>query len=292
MLTELYVLHTEILDPGHVYPPNTGLDLLELTNQFIKLKSIMKVIFNHRTIFLQKVKLSLYSVLMLFVLCSTPTVLQAQTKVALPAVGTHVLLGHMAGVNIEVMVQSPSAEKTPLQVACVFEYTENDIFTPPALPLEANGMVHLDKGLNGVITELRKNGQFTGYAFETLLIDVPDGTIAPQKLLLIGLGDRLKFDPEMMKTVGAIGMREALRLGVTSYAHASDLKDGGVDSPTALIAENVLKGAINAYHTQVYLKSKGMSAFKPVKKITLLAGQPFYQVTGEALKKIIDPNDH
>ncbi|MDN5288380.1 MAG: Cytosol aminopeptidase family, N-terminal domain [Mucilaginibacter sp.] len=252
----------------------------------------MKAVINHQTTFLQKIKLPLYSVFILFAVCSTPAVLQAQTKAALPAVGTHVLLGHMDGIDIEVMVQSPSAEKTSLHVACVFEYTENDIFTPPALPLEANGMVHLDKGLNGIITELRKNGQFAGHSFETLLIDVPNGPIAPQKLLLIGLGDRRKFDPEMMKTVGAIGMREALRLGVDSYAHASDLKDGGVDSPTALIAGNVLKGAIDAYRTQVYLKSKGMSSFKPLKKITLLAGQPFYQVTGKALKKVIDLNGH
>lgn len=245
----------------------------------------MKATTKHRTTVLKKIKLHLYSVLMLFAVCSIPAELLAQGKAALPAIGTHTILGYMHGIGIEVMVQSPSAEKTPLQIACVFEYTENDIFTPPALPLEANGMVHLDKGLNGIITELRKSGQFAGHAFETLLINVPNGTIAPQKLLLIGLGDRQKFDPEIMKTVGAIGMREALRLGVTSYAHASDLKDGGVDSPTGLIAENVLKGAINAYRTQVYLKSKGMSAFKPIKKVTLLAGQPFYQITSDALKK-------
>src|SRR6202000_1395468 len=101
-------------------------------------------------------------------------------------------------------------------------------------------------GLNGIITALRESGRFTGYAFETLLIDVPNGTISPKKLLLIGLGDRRKFDPEIMITVGAIEMREALRLGVDSYAHASDLKDGGVDSPTALVAGNVFKVAINA----------------------------------------------
>ncbi|WP_091150756.1 M17 family peptidase N-terminal domain-containing protein [Mucilaginibacter pineti] len=252
----------------------------------------MKAIINRQTTLLKKIKLYLYSVFILFAMCSMPAVAFAQTKAVLPAVGTHIILGNMDGIGIAVTVQSPSAEKTPLQIACVFEYTENDIFTPPALPLEANGMAHLDKGLNGMITELRKSGQFAGHAFETLLIDIPNGTIVPQKLLLIGLGDRKKFDPEMMKTVGAIGMREALRLGVTSYAHASDLKDGGVDSPTALIAENVLKGAMGAYHTQIYLKGKGMSAFKPMKKITLLAGPPFYQITGDALKKVIDPNVH
>lgn len=226
--------------------------------------------------------ISLQTKILAIILFSASSALQAQTT-ALPAVGTHAIQGTSNGIALEVMVQSPSAEQTPLQVACVFEYTENDIFSPPALPAAANGMVHLDKGLNGIITELRKSGKFTGHAFETLLIEVPAGTIAAQKLLLIGLGDRNKFDPAMMTTVGATGMREALRLGVTSYAHGSDLKDAGIDSPTALIAANVLKGAIAAYRTQQYLQSKGMAKFKPIKKITLLAGPPFYQVTADAV---------
>jgi hypothetical protein len=248
----------------------------------------MKTITNYPAAILKKRTLYLSCVLILFTLSLTPVVSWAQNKAALPTVGTHAIMGNIDGIDIEVTVQSPSAQKTPLQIACVFEYTENDIFTPPALPMEVNGMVHLDKGLNGIITQLRKSGQFAGHAFETLLINVPNGTIAPQKLLLIGLGDRQKFEPEMMKTVGAIGMREALRLGVVSYAHASDLKDAGVDSPTALVAGNVLKGAIAAYRTQAYLKSKNMASYQPVKKITFLAGQPFYQITGDALKNVTD----
>jgi hypothetical protein len=247
----------------------------------------MKTSANQQTQLYKSIKLNLLSIFILLAVSLVPTALRAQVTAALPIVGTHALLGTIDGVNIEAMVQSPSAQKTALQVACVFEYTPNDIYAPPALPLAANGMAHLDRGLNGIITTLRKSGGFTGHAFETLLIDVPNGTIAPQKLLLIGLGDRAKFDPEMMKTVGAIGMREALRLGVDSYSHASDLKDGGVDSPTALVAQNVLKGAIDAYRTQVALKSKQMAVFTPIKKITFLAGQPFYQITGDALKVVI-----
>lgn len=245
----------------------------------------MKTSANQQLQLYKTLKLHVLSVFILLALI--PAALRAQVAPALPVVGTHVTLGNIDGINIEAMVQSPSAQKTPLQVACVFEYTPNDIYMPPALPLAANGMAHLDQGLNGIITTLRKSGEFTGHAFETLLIDVPNGTIAPQKLLLIGLGDRAKFDPEIMKTVGAIGMREALRLGVDNYSHASDLKDGGVDSPTATVAQNVLKGAIAAYRTQVELKSKKMSAFKPMKQITFLAGQPFYQITGDALKAVI-----
>jgi hypothetical protein len=186
------------------------------------------------------------------------------------------------------MVQGPSTEATPLQIACVFEYTEGDIFnSPPALPAAVNGMVHLDHDLKGIITELRKNGKFLGHAFETLLITPPVGLISPKQVLLIGLGDRNKFSPDLMTAIGAVAMREALKLGVNSYAFASDLKDAGIDSPTALVAANVVKGSFEAYRTQAYLKSKKMAAYKPLAKITLLAGPTFYSVAGEGIKEAI-----
>jgi hypothetical protein len=87
-----------------------------------------------------------------------------------------------------------------------------------------------------------------------------------------------------MYTVGAIGMREALRLGVSAYSHASDIKDAGIDSPTAEVAENVIKGAFDAYNTQLHLKEKKMSVFKPVLKLTLLSGPAFYAPSSEAVK--------
>ncbi|MFT3825141.1 MAG: M17 family peptidase N-terminal domain-containing protein [Chitinophagaceae bacterium] len=223
----------------------------------------------------------------LFFLLMITTVQAQQTEKLLPKVGTASIAGVIDGISIEAKVQSPSAQATPLQIACVFEYTENDLTNPPALPANLNGMLHLDEALHGIITDLRKNGKFSGHAFETLLITPPPGTIPAKQLLLVGLGDRNKFTPDVMTTVGSIGMREALRLGVSSYSHASDLKDAGIESPTALVAGNVLKGAVSAYRTQVYLKGKKMASFKPLTKITLLAGPAFYEVSGEALKEAI-----
>jgi hypothetical protein len=163
------------------------------------------------------------------------------------AVGTEAQVGQRDGLTVSVKVQGPSMQQTPLQVACVFEYVEGDIFTsPPALPAAANGMVHLDQALRGLVTDLRKSGKFAGHALETVLITPPKGAIAAKRLLLIGLGDRKTFTPAFMQQVGAVGMREALRLGVTSYSHASDLKDGGVASPTSNVADAVLTGAFDA----------------------------------------------
>lgn len=222
------------------------------------------------------------------VFITTPQVYSAQTIVQTTPANTSKIWGKVDGIAIEGMVQGPSTEIAPLQIACVFEYTEGDIFnSPPALPAAVNGMVHLDKSLNGIITELRKSGKFAGHSLETLLITPPPGTIGAKKLLLIGLGDRNKFTPELMQQVASVGMEEALRLGVTKYAFATDLKDAGIDSPTAAVAGYGVTGAINAYRTQAYLKSKKMSAFKPIEKITLLAGPSFFTTAGEGITEAI-----
>jgi hypothetical protein len=211
------------------------------------------------------------------------------TATAQPAKqGTSVIWGKIDGVAIEGMVQGPSTEATPLQVACVFEYMDGDIFkSPSALPPATNGMLHLDQALNGIITDIRKTGKFTGHAFETLLITPPPGAILAKRQLLIGLGDRTKFTPELMITISSVAMREALRLGVSSYAFASDLKDGGIDSPTGLVAEYEIKGTFDAYRTQAWLKSEKIASYTPLTKVTMLAGQAYLSTAGEGIKMAI-----
>jgi hypothetical protein len=148
-------------------------------------------------------------------------------------------------------------------------------------------LVHLDQALGGLITELRKTGKFAGHTLETLLITPPPGRISAKKLLLIGLGDRNKFTPELILSVAGVGMQEALRLGVTQYAFATDLKDAGIDSPTALVAGYGVTGAVAAYRTQALLKTRGMAAFKPMVKVTLLAGPSFFTVAGKGIRDAI-----
>jgi len=204
------------------------------------------------------------------------------------AIGTAKVWGTVDGIAIEGVVQGPSAQVSDLQVACVFEYTEGDIFnTPPALPPALNGLVHLDQDMKGLLTEIRKSGKFLGRTNETLLISPPKGTIGGKQLLLIGLGDRHKFTPELMVGVGSVALREALRLEVSNFSFASDLKDAGIDSPTALVAGNVVKGIFEAYRTQIWLKEKQMASIKPITKVILLAGPAFFTTAGEGIQAAI-----
>ena len=91
----------------------------------------------------------------------------------------------------------------------------------------------------------------------------------------------------MMRMIGVTGMREALRLGVTSYSHASDLKDAGISSPTAEVAGYVIQGAIEAYRTQMYLKKQNASDALTVTKISLLTGPAYFEDSKEGIKKVI-----
>ena len=234
------------------------------------------------------------SVLLIALATVPPTVLAAAPAAVGTKVGTEAKVGQLDGLTVVVKVQGPSTQETPLQVACLFEYVEGDIFkAPPALPAAVNGMVHLDQALHGLVTDLRKSGKFTGHALETLLITPPKGTISAERLLLIGLGDRKTFTPALMRQVGAVGMREALRLGVTSYSHASDLKDGGIDSPIAEVADAVLGGAFDALRAQRYLSEKGASPAPAVRKLTLLAGPAFFaDTTATARQLLSSPPGH
>lgn len=205
-----------------------------------------------------------------------------------PPQGTSKVWGVLEGISITGLVEGPATADSQLQIACVFEYTENDIYnSPPALPAAVNGLVHLDQALKGQLTQIRKNNYFSGHIFETFLITPPSGTLKSDQLLLIGLGDRNLFSPEIMIEVGKIAMREALKLGVENFSIASDLKDAGIDSPTALIPSDMLKGIISEYRVQKILKGLDLVEYSPISQVYLLSGSTFFYVAGEGILETI-----
>jgi hypothetical protein len=65
-----------------------------------------------------------------------------------------------------------------------------------------------------------------------------------------------------------------------------------LDSPTGLISANVVKGAFEGYETDLYLQDKHATAKKNLTKITLLAGQAFYDTSSDAIKKYIQSRNN
>lgn len=227
--------------------------------------------------------------LSIFALHTQQTDMQQNPAAGHVVEGTEKVWGSVDGISFAGWVEGPSAAKSDLQVACLFEYTEGDLTnSPPALPAAANGMLHLDKALNGQITELRSTGRFKGRALETLLLTPQRGVIQAKRILLIGLGDRNDFEPEIMTSAGEIAAREALKLGVTRFAFASDLKDAGVDSPTALVAGNIVKGIVSAQRLNDYLKVNHLGEGKTLDTVYLLAGPAFFTTAGQGIQQAIE----
>lgn len=196
---------------------------------------------------------------------------------SLPAIGTEKLIGNAGGFDVVVKVQGPAGQTTPLQVICLFENSNpQDIYqSPPALPAALNGLVHVDQALHGLLTDLRQSNRFRGDALETLLLVPPAATISAQRLLLIGLGSRAAATQNtatLMHQVALTGMREALRLEVSSYSHAVDLQDGGFPVLPVDITHAVLAGTLEAYRTQQYLAAQQAAPTPLVKQFTLLTG--------------------
>jgi hypothetical protein len=98
----------------------------------------------------------------MFLIASCLLSLTILAQVTLPKLGTSKVIGKVDGIKIEAKVQSPSGQQTPLQIVCLFEYTDGDIFNPPALPKDLNGMMHVDEAMHGLITTIRKDGKFLG----------------------------------------------------------------------------------------------------------------------------------
>src|SRR5215510_2612478 len=189
-----------------------------------------------------------------------------QPPTAAPAVGTKSDTFQVKnGPGVNVMVQSPPDMDAPLQIMCFFEYRDGESFT--------GANVEADQKLHGLIQELRKSGKFTARPLETLLIAPPTNTVRAKQLLIIGLGKPDELSLDLMRSIGRVGMREALRLGVTRYAHASDLRDGGSEKfGVGEVARAVIEGALSAYATDKELQGRGFAKARTIANVTYLAG--------------------
>jgi len=129
-------------------------------------------------------------------------------------------------------------------------------------PGGATGAV--DKGLGGLIAAAIDCGDFTGAKNDTLLL-YTQGRIPAPRVLVVGLGDRDKFDLEIARQAAATAARRLQDLGIdqaTTILHGTGA--GGLEVEDA--AQGVAEASILAcYQFGLYRKPK-----KVLKKLTLL----------------------
>lgn len=181
------------------------------------------------------------------------------------------------GPVMNVVVERPAEIDTQLQVLCFFEYRagENNL----------GAEQELDHKLRGVILDLRKSGKFAARPLETMVITPLPYSIRPRQLLLIGLGKPEALSLELLKSVGRVGLREALRMGARQYAQAFDLRDGAFG--VGKVAQSIIEGALSAYATERDLQERGLAEERPISRIAYLTTLESYKETVQGVKKAI-----
>jgi hypothetical protein len=166
---------------------------------------------------------------------------------------------------VTVLVQSPAATKTELQIFCLFRSSaENKLH---------GSLTETNEKLHGLLDQIRSSDLFGGDFGETILINPPPDTLAAKRVLIIGLGDSSTFTLDRMYLVGKIALREANRLGVAHPFFAPTLLDGGVAKyKTGEVAEQVVRGFRDALATDVKVRQQGAAGPSAVVDFTYLAG--------------------
>ena len=184
------------------------------------------------------------------------------------------------GLTELVRMQGPSDADVPLQVVCYFTKTATSDANLKGAPVE------LDEHLGGLIGSLRDRGEFGGEALETILIDVPEGTIKPGRLLLIGLGDESSLSLERMEQVGRVALREAVKLGAVRVAFAPLIRDqGSTRIGTGDIETAVVRGMLLAYDTEKRLQAQGFAKPFTLETWIIEAGPSYYDETVKGVRK-------
>lgn len=187
----------------------------------------------------------------------------AETKIAGPS-----------GLSIIVRMQGPYDATVPLQAVCYFQRTADSDTRLFGAPVE------LDKKLGGLIDSLRSRGEFKGDAFETLVVMPGKSVIAPERLMLIGLGKEDDLSLAQMEAVGRTVLREAVRMGASRVAFAPLIKDAGNNKLAAGDVENaVVRGMLLAYDTESRLQAQGLAAPFTLQEWIVEAGPTYYEDT-------------
>ena len=131
----------------------------------------------------------------------------------------------------------------------------------------------IDGALGGCLGALARDGEFTGKLNRTAMVHTL-GRIAPDRLLLVGLGRKAEFTPDRMRQAAGTAVRALSGAGVKSFASVLQRAGGAGQEWLRAEAEGIMLGgyAFNRYKTEddipgaveeVTLLSAGKAAIRP-----------------------------
>jgi leucyl aminopeptidase len=88
---------------------------------------------------------------------------------------------------------------------------------------ELSGAIsRIDQTLSGQVADVVQRGDFKGREGQTLVLYPRKGELAAERVLLVGTGKSETADPERLRRAAATSLKQAVRLGVDSFAIALD----------------------------------------------------------------------
>src|SRR5215510_9888831 len=184
-------------------------------------------------------------------------------------------------VKVTVKMIGPVTQTTDLQIICLLKHN-------PAGDQYIEAMQDFNDKLGGVLSSLRERGEFVGEPGETLVLHPPAGSITPQKVLLIGVGEEGTLTVDRLRFAGTIAAREAVRLGVAHVSFAPTLRDQGssridVGEGDAAVAE----GFLLAYDTERRLHEQGLASGAIIREFVIEAGPQYFAGTVEKVSAAV-----
>ncbi|GAB5490114.1 MAG: leucyl aminopeptidase [Phototrophicaceae bacterium] len=107
----------------------------------------------------------------------------------------------------------------------------------------------VDKALDGAISNIISDGDFTGKMEETLII-YTRSAISAKRVIVVGLGDADAFAVDVIRRASAVGLQKARSLGIKTVATYPIISDDiSTETASQAITEGVLLGLYH-YHGQ------------------------------------------
>src|SRR5262244_2939680 len=178
-------------------------------------------------------------------------------------------------VTVTVKMIGPVTQTTDLQIICLLKHN-------PAGDQYIEAMQDFNDKLGGLLSSLRERGEFVGDPGETLLFTPPRGSITPQKVLLIGVGEEAALTVDRLRLAGAIAARESVRLGMAHVSFAPTLRDQG--SARIDVGEGDAAVAISfllAYDTELRLQEQGLASGAKIGEFVIEAGPQYFAGAAE-----------
>jgi hypothetical protein len=186
------------------------------------------------------------------------------------------------GVRVSVKMIGPVTQTTDLQILCILKHD-------PAGDRYIEAMKDFNDKLGGLLANLRERGEFIADSGETLLFTPPAQSIAPAKVLFIGVGDESGLSLDQLRLAGRIAAREAVRLNASHVSFAPTLRDQG--STRIDVADGdgaVTEQFLLAYDSEKRLQAQGLSPDTTIKDFTIEAGPKYFEGSFEKVTASVE----